>query len=290
MEDGAYSKSLSLEENILKFIQDKMYYKAITVFDILIKTNDNLPEDFYLKYLQCLFQCERYLDVLDFISNTKIITDKDPQVKFLRGLCFYKLGMFEDAARIFGESSEWRLWEKKANFMKNKESNSALYLSEEKYTTHENIKFNWNQTENEVYLTIFASNISEKNVLIDFYPMSVDIEIRGANNDYFVKNIELYGKISTQQSNYTISHNKIDITLVKIDKSKWEKYEFEVDLDFKKEDITRDKIINLLDTVPNIDNDEILEGYNIGLGDIVSAIHSNYNYFSDLNTKKSQEK
>lgn len=88
------------------------------------------------------------------------------------------------------------------------------------------IRDDWYQSSNEVIITIFAKNIKEDQLKIDFSSSSVSISFPSGDNSEYNYNLDpLFGKIDPQESKYKVYGTKLEISLRKEQPIKWSSLE-----------------------------------------------------------------
>ncbi|KAG7195769.1 uncharacterized protein KQ657_002154 [Scheffersomyces spartinae] len=88
------------------------------------------------------------------------------------------------------------------------------------------IRDDWYQTSDSVVVTIFAKNIKKEDIEIDFGLSSVHVSFPTANGSEYNYNMDpLFASIDPEKSDYTVYSTKIEITLVKQSRGKWNSLE-----------------------------------------------------------------
>ncbi|CAH2352994.1 protein Sgt1p [[Candida] railenensis] len=88
------------------------------------------------------------------------------------------------------------------------------------------IRDDWYQSSNDVIITIFAKNIREDQLKIDFSSSSVSISFPSGDNSEYNYNLDpLYGKIDPKESKYKVYGTKLEISLRKEQPIKWSSLE-----------------------------------------------------------------
>lgn len=84
------------------------------------------------------------------------------------------------------------------------------------------IREDWYQSNNEVTVTIYAKNVQEKTLSIEFGPRLVSVSFPSADNSEYNYNLDpLFGTIDPEKSSYKVYGTKLEITLVKQVLGKW---------------------------------------------------------------------
>lgn len=90
------------------------------------------------------------------------------------------------------------------------------------------IRDDWYQSNEEVIITIYAKNVKEDKLDIQFEENSVSISFPGVNGSEYNYNLEpLYAEIDVAESRYKLYSTKLEITLKKKTPSKWPSLEKE---------------------------------------------------------------
>lgn len=84
------------------------------------------------------------------------------------------------------------------------------------------IRDDWYQTNDEVIITIYAKNVNPDTLSIEYHDSSVSVLFpNGAGSEYNYNLDPLYSPIDPRASHHVVKTTKIEITLVKTDKTKW---------------------------------------------------------------------
>lgn len=93
------------------------------------------------------------------------------------------------------------------------------------------IREDWYQTSSEIIITIYAKNITEEELRVEFGTESVHISFpNGPSSDYNYDLDPLFGEISPYESNYKIFGTKLEIILVKKNEIKWSTLEKSIEV------------------------------------------------------------
>lgn len=84
------------------------------------------------------------------------------------------------------------------------------------------IRDDWYQSSSEVIITIYAKNVKQETLSIEFGNKSVTVSFPSSPGSEYNYNLDpLYDEIDQEKSTYKIYGTKIEITLVKLNKIKW---------------------------------------------------------------------
>lgn len=84
------------------------------------------------------------------------------------------------------------------------------------------IRDDWYQNNDEVTVTIYAKNVPEKSLSIEFTSRSVSVSFPSADNSEYNYDLDpLFGTIDAEKSKYKVYGTKLEITLVKQKPGKW---------------------------------------------------------------------
>ncbi|SGZ52842.1 CIC11C00000005599 [Sungouiella intermedia] len=88
------------------------------------------------------------------------------------------------------------------------------------------IRDDWYQNNDTVTITIYAKNIDESTLSVDFATRSVSVSFPSADNSEYNYDLEpLFGTIDTEKSTFKVYSTKLEITLYKAQSGKWAKLE-----------------------------------------------------------------
>lgn len=77
------------------------------------------------------------------------------------------------------------------------------------------------QTPTTVIASLFIKKIIKDSAKITFSTSSVSLDLRTSDNKRYENEIPLFGAIDTDKSTYKIMGTKLEMTLVKADRSSW---------------------------------------------------------------------
>lgn len=137
----------------------------------------------------------------------------------------------EPGLAIWLAKAERELKKSKGNFQKSetpKASEEKVLKSTLVDTINKNaplkvkIREDWYQDNEVVTVTIYAKNVQEKTLSIEFAPRSVSVSFPSADNSEYNYNLDpLFGTIDTDKSRFKVYSTKLEITLCKQHPGKW---------------------------------------------------------------------
>ena len=254
MEGGSFAQTI--DDNINAHMQKGKYEIAIVLLGQLRKEMKKLSPKNELNYITCLYQTQRYLEALE---NIKRITDNYGTMRellFMKGLCLYKLNKYQDAKMVFSEVDEWHNWVLKCSYMEKElpmihlgESATPIPLN--------NSKNEYYQSNEYITNTIFAKGLTKDQVVVTFYPFSVDILIKASAKDAFMKSLELYDEIVPECCETKVSPIKIEIKMKKKKPAMWPTRDANLDLGMQEYDM--DKALSQLCEIEDISDVDALK-------------------------------
>lgn len=247
MEGGTFAKTV--DNNIYTHMHKGKYEIAIVLLGQLRKETKTLSAKNELNYINCLFQTQRYLEALE---NIKRILDSGETMKefvFMKGLCLYKLNKYQDAAQVFSIDPAWRRWVLKCEYME-KETPMMRLGELTPSIPLTNSKNEWYQSDEIITNTIYAKGLTKSQVVVTYFPFSVDILIKASPKDALMKSLELYDEIVPQLCETKVTPTKIDLVMKKKKPALWPTRDGELDLGITPYDI--DKAVSELYDIEDI--------------------------------------
>ena len=254
MEGGSFAQTI--DDNIYAHMHKGKYEIAIVLLGQLRKEMKTLSSKNELNYINCLYQTQRYLEALE---NIKRIIDAGETMKefvFMKGLCLYKLNKYQDAAIAFSEDPSWNRWVLKCNYMQ--KDLPMVHLGEPSPPIPlNNSKNEWYQSNEYITNTIFAKGLTKEQVIVTFYPYSVDILIKASTKNTFMKSLELYDEIIPQSCETKVSPIKIEIKMKKKKPAMWPTRDADLDLGMQEYDM--EKALSQLCEIEDISDADALK-------------------------------
>ena len=91
--------------------------------------------------------------------------------------------------------------------------------------TKPKIRESWYQSATNITFTLYAKNLTDKDVKIEYNPKSVVIQLQLKDNTSYTRNISLSGEIEANKCAYTMNKYKIIATLIKKTVGDWDTLE-----------------------------------------------------------------
>lgn len=230
-------------------IEKKDLLLAVSHYGSAIKEN---PEAFlaYIKRASAYLKLSDYASAKADISKAFTIAEKRGKRQD-KGLCYFRLGLvayaekdFQTSLVNFHKAKEFLcteaaldIWTAKAERDVKKSGQQAeapapAATEENKLTSIDvinkqaplkaKIRDDWYQSNEGVTLTIYAKNIKQETLLVEFGPKSVLILFPSADNAEYNFNVDpLFADIDTSKSSYRVFLTKLEVSLVKKAAGKW---------------------------------------------------------------------
>ena len=115
----------------------------------------------------------------------------------------------------------------------------------------------WYQSNEYITNTIYAKGLTESQVVVTFYPYSIDILIKASPNDTLMNSFELYDEIIPNQCETKVTPTKIEVKMKKKKPAMWPTRDADLDLGLTKYDLN--KAISELCEIEDIPDQEALK-------------------------------
>jgi len=87
------------------------------------------------------------------------------------------------------------------------------------------IRHEWYQNPSQVFVSVFAKGVKKDNITVDFGEQSLSVQIKLADSNSYVLDLELADSIDPSQSSFEVLSTKIEIKLKKAASLKWDTLE-----------------------------------------------------------------
>lgn len=248
------------DDAIILNMNKKNYHVAIVLLEQLQHEHMKLSKENQVRLCECLIQVNRLLDALVYIRKFTDQGNNLNTLRFLRGVAYFKSNEFFNAKEIFDQCPEWSRWSDKCQLMIDisKDKRSPLNIGEiprQAFPDPKSIKPEIIQDAKHLFFQFPIKGVLPSNVEVTPLPYSLDVVIKFENEEY-KRSFELYEAIIPKSLVKNVTFQSVEIKVEKVQSAMWPTIERTPEDIINEADITLDKVVEALNTLPNYTDQE----------------------------------
>ena len=204
-----------LDARITNGMQMRKYHTVIMLLDELAAQMGEIPLQYQVTYVKCLFHTGAYMRGIQMIHVFRERGNTSKDLTFAEGLCFYYMGSYDEAVAIFEQHAQWGSWLRKAAARRSSSCTMIQIGDPSLKNCFEIVRSI--QTEDKVKLLLAIGGLMRRDIQVSFGYDWFDVSVMGVAE----KSFELFAPIVGAESFYHFSKEGLHLTLKKAKPEKW---------------------------------------------------------------------
>ncbi|KAK8891759.1 hypothetical protein M9Y10_028979 [Tritrichomonas musculus] len=251
------------DDAIILNMNKKNYHVAIVLLEQLQHEHMKLSKENQVRLCECLIHVDRLLDALVYIRKFTEQGNSLSTLRFLRGVAYFKSNEFFNAKEIFDQYPEWSRWSDKCQLMIDisKDKRSPIFIGESPRSLIDPknpIKPEVIQDAKHLFFQFPIKGVLPSNVEVTVLPYSLDVVIKFGKDEY-KRSFELFEAIIPKSLVKNVTFQLVEIKVEKVQSAIWQIIERTPEDIINETDITLEKVVDALNSLPNYTDQEASE-------------------------------